>query len=101
LIIENKLSSRTVRSIVKDVRKENHDDDYYCLSSQTATLEDIDRETRKVFDKSITILKMASQKLALLVPEIQENWIVSEILMQHKFVLDNQINILIKQKRKL
>ena len=101
MIVENKLSSRMVRSMVRDIRKENHNDDTYCLLSQTATLEEIDRETRKVFDKSITILKMASQKLALLVPEMQKNWIVSEILMQQKFALDTQVNILIKLKKKL
>jgi len=62
---------------------------------------DIDNFTSKIFDKSVTILKIASNKLGTLIPEIEENWIIYELLMQHKTVIDNRIDILIKQKRKL
>jgi ParB family transcriptional regulator, chromosome partitioning protein len=32
---------------------------------------------------------------------IEDNWIVYEILMQHKNMLHTQIDLLIKEKRKL
>jgi ParB family chromosome partitioning protein len=99
-VVENNLSSRNVRKIIRDLRVEceiKNNIDHSNLKS----LEDIDRDLRKVFDKSITILRIASQKLGLTVSEIEENWIISEVLMQHKSVIDNQIDLLIKQKKKM
>jgi ParB family chromosome partitioning protein len=101
LIQEKKLSSRTIRTMVKDMKNEDLIyDDLLFNNNAVIDIADIDRNTQKIFDKSITVLKIASQKLALLVSEVEENWIIYELLMQHKSVLDGQIDILIKQKKK-
>jgi ParB family chromosome partitioning protein len=100
IVVENNLSSRKVRELIKDIKIHNSGKDN-SDHINSKTIEEIDRETRKVFDKSITILKIASQKLGSMVSEIEENWIISEILMQHKSVLDSQIDLLIKQKKKI
>jgi len=101
LIQEKKLSSRTIRTMVKDMKNEDLIyDDLLFNNNVVIDIADIDRNTQKIFDKSITVLKIASQKLALLVSEVEENWIIYELLMQHKSVLDGQIDILIKQKKK-
>lgn len=100
-IQEKKISSRTIRKMVKCIREDNFDDE--CMHhdfNDQISMADIDRDTQKIFDKSITILKIATQKIAQLISEVEENWILYEIMMQHKFVLDEQIDILIKQKRK-
>ncbi len=99
LFIEKKMSSRKARDFIKKIRMNTDYENYRAPVKNT--LLDIDRTTNKMFDKSITILRIASNKLATLIPTIEENWIVFEILMQHKFAIDNQIDLLIKQKKKL
>ena len=101
LIQEKKIPSRAIRKMVKCIREDIFDDE--CMNhdfNDQISMADIDRDTQKIFDKSITILKIATQKIAQLISEVEENWILYEIMMQHKFVLDEQIDILIKQKRK-
>jgi ParB family chromosome partitioning protein len=98
LILERKLSSRITRNMVKDIKNEHYSDFSY---SYMPSIVDIDHKTQKVFDKSITILKVATQKLGLLIDEVEENWIIYGLLMQHKLTIDNAIDLLIKQKKKL
>ena len=40
-------------------------------------------------------------KLSAIVEEVQDNWILHEILMQHKCMIHNQIDLLIKEKMKI
>lgn len=54
----------------------------------------------RVFDKSIITLKLALDKIGLVISQIENNWITYEILMQHKNMLHAQIDLLIKEKRK-
>jgi ParB family transcriptional regulator, chromosome partitioning protein len=56
--------------------------------------------TMRVFDKSIITLKLALDKIGLVISQIENNWITYEILMQHKNMLHAQIDLLIKEKRK-
>jgi hypothetical protein len=60
-----------------------------------------DRKTLKAFNKGILILRLASLKLADLIVDIKDDWIVREIFMQHKLAIDCQIDIFIKEKKKL
>jgi ParB family transcriptional regulator, chromosome partitioning protein len=46
-------------------------------------------------------MRIAMNKISSLIDESQENWIIYEILMQHKNMLHNQIDLLIKEKMKL
>jgi len=55
----------------------------------------------RVFDKSIITLKLALDKIGLVISQIENNWITYEILMQHKNMLHAQIDLLIKEKRKI
>ena len=61
---------------------------------------DLDMTTMRVFDKSIITLKLALDKIGLVISQIENNWITYEILMQHKNMLHAQIDLLIKEKRK-
>ena len=62
---------------------------------------DIDAIALRSFDKAITTLKIAINNLARIIETVEDNWIVYEMLMQHKNMLNNQIDILIKEKKKL
>jgi ParB family transcriptional regulator, chromosome partitioning protein len=110
LVLQRKLSSREVRNLVKDMKNnsgeinsndDDDDDELDDLKSSSINIEDIDKMTKRIFDKSLLILKIASSKLGVLVPSIEDNWIIYELLMQNKQIIDNQINILIKEKKKL
>jgi ParB family chromosome partitioning protein len=51
-------------------------------------------------DKTIIAFKYALAKLARIIDNVEDNWTVHEILMQHKNALHSQIDLLLKQKKK-
>jgi ParB family chromosome partitioning protein len=62
---------------------------------------DIDARTQKSFDKAIIAVRVAMNKLASIIEDVEDNWTVYEILMQHKNMLHSQIDILLKEKKKI
>ena len=46
-------------------------------------------------------LRIAASRLASIIESMEDNWIIYEILMQHKIMLNSQIDLLIKEKKKL
>ena len=96
------LSSRDMRELVAHTkRNEVYDYDGKKETSYGPRLKNIDELAQRSFDKSIVALKMAMNKLGTIIQEAEENWIVYEMLMQHKNILHNQIDILIREKMKL
>lgn len=96
------LSSRDIRELVTHIKRNEVYD--YGIKNETTykpNLKAIDELAQRSFDKSIVTLKIAMSKLCAIIQEAEENWIVYEILMQHKNILHNQIDILIKEKMKL
>jgi ParB family transcriptional regulator, chromosome partitioning protein len=101
LVSKNRLSSRKVRELVKDL-KGNSAYDYNNETYLSAIkMVDVDNKAHRSFDKSIIALKVALNKIGGIISEIEDNWIAHEILMQHKNVLHGQIDLLLKEKRKL
>jgi len=104
LVLQRKLSSREVRNLVKDMKNNSNEDNFNDetdVFNSSINIEDIDKMTKRIFDKSLLILKIASYKLGVIIPSIEDNWVIYELLMQNKHIIDNQINILIKEKKKL
>ena len=100
VIRERRLSSRQARGLVKDLEVGS----VYGFDEKETfqkKLVDIDRMTQKSFDKSIVAIRFAMNTLSTIMEDIEDNWIVYEILMQHKNMLHAQIDLLIKEKRKL
>ena len=100
IIREKRLSSRQARELVKNME----DGSIYDFDEKWTFREkfvDIDRKTQKSFDKSIVALRVAMNTLSTIMEYIEDNWIVYETLMQHKNMLHTQIDLLIKEKRKL
>jgi hypothetical protein len=59
------------------------------------------RNLIKTIDKSIITLKMARRKMATIVENSKKcDWVLREILLDGKNILDVQINVLIKQRMK-
>jgi ParB family chromosome partitioning protein len=96
LIQEKNLSSRTVRKIVKGVGNKRIDKDaFYQVVSRS------DNEIiHKSFDKAIIALRISINKLATIIENLDDKWMFYDILMQHKHMLHQQIDLLIREKRK-
>lgn len=96
LIQEENLSSRMVRKIVKGVATKNIDKDaFYQFTSRS------DNEIiHGTFDKAIITLRISIRNLATIIENVSDKWLLCDILMQHKHILHQQIDLLIREKRK-
>jgi len=96
LIHDKHLSSRTVRKLVKGITSQKVDIDSF---SQFTRIDEYDRLC-KSFDKAIIALRISVDKLTTVIEKVEDNWILYNIMVQHKHMLNNQIDLLIKQKIK-
>lgn len=96
LITDRKLSLRKARKFLRNIKEEIDFDSFY-KSNYVDHLKIAD----KSFDKTITALRIAMNSLADIINNVEHDWILHEVLMQHKTMLNAQIDILIKQKKKL
>jgi ParB family transcriptional regulator, chromosome partitioning protein len=99
VIIRNKkLSSRNTRGIIKhnlvkydmDPLYSPGNDDYHWGKERIL----------KSFDKSIIALRLAIKKLGSIVEGVGDDWLFYNILLHHKNILNSEIDLLIKEKRK-
>jgi ParB family transcriptional regulator, chromosome partitioning protein len=95
-IREKQLSSRTVRKLVKEVGTKNLVKSSLYYEPSTNEYDKIHR----IFDKVIISIRILIKKLATIIENVEDKWIFYDILMQHKHMLDQQIDLLIKEKRK-
>ena len=100
LVCKNRLSSRKVREMVRNL-SEDPVYNYHEIHSFSENVIDVDRKTLRSFDKSIIALKIALNKIGTIISDIEDNWIAYEVLMQHKNMLHTQIDLLIKERKKL
>ena len=99
MILDKYLTLRKTRMYIKaaaDHESMTIFDDFTNLSTCDKDYEKV----QKFFDKSIVALRVARMRLGEVINSMQENWIPHEFLMQHKRMLDAQIDILIKEKMK-
>jgi ParB family transcriptional regulator, chromosome partitioning protein len=96
LIQERHLSSRMVRNMVKGIGAKKMDKDhFYHLTSR------YDNETiYRSFDRAIIALRISIRKLATIIENVDDKWMFYDILMQHKLMLHQQIDLLIREKKK-
>jgi ParB family transcriptional regulator, chromosome partitioning protein len=103
LIISSRhLSFRKARKLIKNNCggiQENKP--YNSFSYRDKVIEDDVEKTNRSFDKSIVALRVAMNRIGEVIQGIaSDNWVMCEILMQHKNMLHSQIDLLIKEKRK-
>ena len=96
LIQDRQLSSRMVRTIVKGIGTKRKDKDpFYHFVSRSDN-----ERIHKSFDKAIIALRISIKKLATIIENIDDKWMFYDILMQHKHMLHQQIDLLIREKKK-
>jgi ParB family chromosome partitioning protein len=101
LVANRRLSLKKTREILKDLKRK--DDDYIMHFDSSYKSEYIDhiKVAERSFDKTITTLKIAMNSIREIITNVEDDWILYEVLMQHKNMIHAQIDILIKEKRKL
>jgi ParB family chromosome partitioning protein len=99
LIAQRHLSLRKVRELID--QQTNQDDHGSENASRYQDREDRMRRVQRAFDKSITALKISLNRMSMIIGDIEdENWAITQVLLQHKNMINNQINILLKEKKK-
>ncbi len=96
IVHEQQLSSRMVRKLVRTLGTKKLNEDVLYHFTDTSENEKV----HKIFDKMIISLKLLIKRLATIIEAVDDKWIFYDILMQHKILLHQQIDLLIKQKRK-
>ncbi len=92
MIVKRHFTTMKARELVKD-------DPYYCENSEMPEV----RSDLQSFNKSIVILKIAMSKLATIIEKEEEeegNFLVYELLMHQKKVLHDQIDTIMRAKKK-
>jgi ParB family transcriptional regulator, chromosome partitioning protein len=94
LIINRHMSLRKTRNLLglKNISTEIYADEIYNRHILIG---------ERSFDKVISALRIAMNRISEIINDLEEDWILHEILMQHKNMLHTQIDILLKEKRKL
>ncbi len=94
LIADRRLSLRKARELLK-AYDENH------IAGAHDEYSDHLKIAERSFNKSITALRIAMNSISEVINNVEHDWILHEVLLQHKNMIHAQIDILIKEKRKL
>jgi ParB family chromosome partitioning protein len=92
------LSSRDARNLVRHYG--NYPDIVHTYSSYGHHYIYVSEKICKSFDKSIIALRITTKKIARIAEALEDDWIFYNILLHHKNMLNSQIDILIREKRK-
>ena len=97
LIVNRRLSWRKTREFIKALDTSEMDLTSFYKSEYVDHIKTAERS----FDKAITAVRIAMNGIREIINDVEADWILYETLMQHKNMLHNQIDILLKEKRKL
>jgi ParB family transcriptional regulator, chromosome partitioning protein len=98
LIIEKHMTINSVRIMVKELMMMP---DIDSSNESEIAMRKVDNDTRsRSFERTIISLKIAMNRIASIIDDVEDDWILYEMLMQHKRRLHEQIDILIKQRKK-
>ena len=97
LIIEKHMTINSVRIMVKEITMPDIDDSD---EPEIAMNKVYDNIRARSLERTIISLRIAMNRIASIIEDVEDDWILYEILMQHKRRLHEQIDILIKQRKK-
>jgi len=96
MVLKESISSKRLSKIIREEKCQP--DNFGSLSFSYNG--DEKEKFLKVFDKSIMSLRIAMNRLATIIEKTEDNWILYEMLMNHKNIIHLQIDLLIRQKKK-
>jgi ParB family chromosome partitioning protein len=62
--------------------------------------ENRDLKINRCFDKILTTLKITQNRIGTIIEEVDDSWIIYETLMHHKNLINNQIDIMIREQKR-
>jgi ParB family chromosome partitioning protein len=103
--LEKKYSCQQIRQIKKSWDDQKINDNFQFEEDEnkdayTDQLQ-IDESIPRLFNKMIILLKNASRNIAPIIEDSEGDWIIYNTFMQHKKIIDTQIDTLIKEKKKI
>ena len=97
LIMEKHMTINNVRIMVKELMMPDMDSS----DESEIVMNKVDDNIRaRSFERTIISLKIAMNRIVSIIDDAEDDWILYEMLMQHKRRLHEQIDILIKQRKK-
>lgn len=96
MVLKHSIPSKELRKMIKEEKYMSDEQSTFLFYDSSIENE----KFLKAFDKSIISLKIAMNKIAMIIEKIEGNWVLYEILMNHKNVLHQQIDLLIREKKK-
>jgi ParB family transcriptional regulator, chromosome partitioning protein len=90
LIIRRHLSLRKARELV-----DHHRDDKVVYTFDSSI-----EHSLRVFDKLILLLRVALNNIGGMISDNEDEWVLKEVMMYHRNMIHQQIDLLIKEKRK-
>jgi len=87
--------------MTRKLLKDEHEKDTTFQSYYENEYVDHVRLAERSFDKSIVAIRIAMNSLREVISSIEHDWILHEVLIQHKNILHTQIDVLLKEKAKL
>ena len=102
IIKENDLSLRDTRRLMRNCLNGNKNS----TPENQKFMEELmshsydDYNVRKYFDKLIVSLRLVLRDTSTLIDEAENSWILREILLQHRNMINAQVDLLIRQKKK-
>lgn len=101
LVTKQGLSYRETRELLKNYQS----DPVYANQLEdkeiTGLSQDSVEKRKSAMNKSIIVLRIAADRLVTIIEDMEKDWFFKEILMHHKNAVNQQIDILIREKRKL
>ena len=91
------MTINSVRIMVKELMRPDIDGS----DESEMVMNKVDNNIRaRSFKRTIISLKIAMNRIASIIDDAEDDWILYEMLMEHKRLLHEQIDILIKQRKK-
>jgi len=104
LLRNGHLTSRKIRQMVGNISASDHKTDQNLETEgyfeSFSTIEQ-QHDLYRFIDKAIITLKIAVRQLISIIENTEDSWIIYDILIQHKNMLVTQIDILIKERKKM
>ena len=107
LALENKITCQQIRKIKDALNTTEISTPLYLIKqddfviNQDQNIRELDEKNQKLFNKMIILLKNTLRTMSPIIEDAEDDWILHNIFMQHKNMIDKQIDILIREKRKI
>ena len=101
LVTKQGLSYRETRELLKNYQSDPLNSIQLKDKEITGLVRDSIEKRKSALNKSIIVLRIAADRLVTIIEDMEKDWFFKEILMHHKNAVNQQIDILIREKRKL